>query len=76
MFAYYCFEAVLDFQYLGPSASKGLYVKEKNDENLRPRTEHIFAWIKILKSGIRSQSTKFRLYKTLIGPVVTYGGKI
>ena len=75
MFADYCFEAVSNFQYFGSTVSEGLYGKEEIRERIAATNRAYFALSKILRTRVVTQSTKFRLYKTLIRPVVPYGGE-
>ena len=49
--------------------------KEEIRTRIATRNRAHFALHKILKSRIVSQSMKFRLYKTLIRPVMAYGGE-
>lgn len=74
-FGGYCFRPVSIFQYLDSTVSKELDIKEKIRKQIAAGIMAHYALNKILQSRLVGQSTKFRLYKNLIRPVVPYGAE-
>ena len=69
------FEVVQSFKYLGSI----LNVSNEIDEEIKMRTTQgnkcFYALRHVFKSSLLSRSTKFRLYKTIVRPIVMYGSE-
>jgi hypothetical protein len=71
----YKFERVNKFKYLGSLVTEN---SEKSTEikiRIAAGNRCYFSLIKLLKSRAVARNTKFRMYRTIIRPVVTYGSK-
>ena len=73
----YCFEGSAQFpsSYLGSSVNEELDEKEAIRKRIAVGNRTYFPLYKIVNRRLVNQSKKFRLYKALIRPVVTFGGK-
>lgn len=69
------FENVQNFTYLGADLNSANKASDEIDRRLMIGNRAYFANLKMLKSRLLSRSTKLRIYKTLIRPVVTYGAE-
>ncbi|XP_066904340.1 uncharacterized protein [Halyomorpha halys] len=72
----YNFEVVRSFTYLGSIINEN---QDEEEEEVKSRiaaaNRAYLSIVRLIKSRLVSRTTKFTLYKTLIRPVVTYGGK-
>jgi hypothetical protein len=66
------FEGVNDLIYLGSNTNNENKVDEEITRIMAQHCAH-FSLKKLLKSHLLSKGTKMKLYKIIIGPVVTYG---
>ena len=66
------FEKVESFIYLGTEINSKNVVSQEIQKRLMIGNRAYFANIKLLKSKLLSRSSKLKIYKTLIRPVVTY----
>jgi len=71
----YSFEGVKDFVYLGSSLNNSNNISEEIKRRIMAGNRVYLANIKLLKSKLLSKTTKMKLYKTLIKPVVCYGAE-
>ncbi|XP_066906239.1 uncharacterized protein [Halyomorpha halys] len=71
----YNFEVVRSFTYLGSIINENQDEKEEVKSRIAAGNRAYFSIVRLIKSRLVSRTTKFTLYKTLIRPVVTYGGE-
>ena len=71
----FTFQGVNSFKYLGTIVNNTNTIKEEISKRLLVGNRAYFANIKLFTSRLLSRATKFRLYKTLIRPVVCYGAE-
>lgn len=74
-FGQYNFENVKYFSYLGTNLNCKNSMTEEINKRIMAGNRAYFANIKLLKSTLLSKEMKFKIYKTLIRPVVTYGAE-
>ncbi|XP_066908582.1 uncharacterized protein [Halyomorpha halys] len=67
----YNFEVVRSFTYLNENQDEEQEVKSR----ISAANRAYFSIVRLIKSRLVSRTTNFTLYKTLIRPVVTYGGE-
>jgi hypothetical protein len=71
----YNFQRTTEFKYLGSlvndSSENGVEIKAR----LAAGNRCYFAFLKLLKSSLVSRSTKKRIYRSIIRPVVMYGAE-
>jgi predicted membrane-bound dolichyl-phosphate-mannose-protein mannosyltransferase len=72
----YTFEHVHTFTYLGTKINKENYIKEEVWNRNAAENRCYFSLQKHFKSNIISRTTKILLYKTLVRPIVLYGGEV
>ncbi|XP_055375392.1 uncharacterized protein LOC129608093 [Condylostylus longicornis] len=72
----YTFESVTQFKYLGVVFSNSEDSSIAIKERISAANKSYFAHAKLLKSKLLTRSTKFKLYKTLIRPILTYGCEV
>lgn len=66
------FECVTSFKYLGAQFNEALEEEEEIQARIVSANKAFFSIAHVMKSRLVSRTTKLRLYKTLIRPVVTY----
>ena len=69
------FESVTEFKYLGTLLNKENKVSDEIQKRIVAGGRAYYAAIKIFRSRLLSRTTKLKLYKTLIRPIVTYGSE-
>uniref|UniRef100_A0A8D8YS40 Craniofacial development protein 2 n=1 Tax=Cacopsylla melanoneura TaxID=428564 RepID=A0A8D8YS40_9HEMI len=69
------FEGVAQFKYLGDTLDHQVRIDIAIKERITSGNKAYFANLNLLKSKIINRKTKIKIYKTLIRPVVTYGGE-
>ncbi|XP_066903471.1 uncharacterized protein [Halyomorpha halys] len=74
MLPLYNFEVVGSFSYLGSIINENQDEEEEVRSRIYAGNRAYFSIIRLIKSKLVSRTTKFTLYKTLIRPIVTYGG--
>jgi hypothetical protein len=68
----YTFENDRNFTYLGVRLNNSGTVSEEISKRIMTANRAYYANSQLLKSTLLSRSTKLKLYRTLIGPVITY----
>ncbi|XP_066903488.1 uncharacterized protein [Halyomorpha halys] len=71
----YNFQVVRSFTYLGSIINENQDEEEEVKSRIAAGNRAYFSIVKLIKSRLVIRTTKFTLYKTLISPVVTYGGE-
>ncbi|XP_066909145.1 uncharacterized protein [Halyomorpha halys] len=71
----YNFEEVRSFTYLGSISNENQDEEEEVKRRIAAGNRAYFSIVRLIKCRLVSRTTKFTLYKTLIRPVVTYGGE-
>lgn len=71
----YIFEKVNNFTYLGALVNRHNNIQEEINKRILNSNKCYFAMLKFFKSKYLTRTTKVRLYKTLIKPVLTYGSE-
>lgn len=71
----YIFEKVNNFTYLGAIVNRHNNIQEEINKRILNSNKCYFAMIHLFKSKYLTRTTKVRLYKTLIKPVLTYGSE-
>lgn len=69
------FEKVNNFTYLGVIVNRHNNIQEEINKRILNSNKCYFAMIHLFKSKYLTRTTKVRLYKTLIKPVLTYGSE-
>ena len=69
------FENVDNFKYLGTNINSSNKISYEIQQRIMAANRTYFANIKLLKTQLLSKATKFKIYKTLIRPVATYGSE-
>lgn len=69
----YRFEVVAQFTYLGMVFSSTTDTTVAVQERIKAVSRCYYAYQKLLKSKLLTRPVKFKIYKTLIKPVLTYG---
>jgi len=69
------YEGVTEFIYLGTLISNDNSIQKEIQRSILAGNRTYFAAISLFRSRLLSRATKFRLYKTLIRPVVIYGAE-
>ena len=72
----YIFESVENFTYLGVKFNNIRDTEEAVQDRLQAANRAFYMYAKVFRSRLISRNTKFRLYKTLIRPVLTYGCEV
>lgn len=67
------FEAVEEFKYLRTLVNKDNVISEEIKMRINQGNKAYFALLSIMRSRSVSKSTKIKIYKTLIRPVILYG---
>lgn len=71
----YNFEAVSDFIYLGSNMSNSTDETIEVKRRMNNASKVLYSVMPILKSGSLHRNNKIRIYKSVIRPVLTYGGE-
>lgn len=71
----YKFESVASFTYLGADVNNENKILNEVNKRIMAGNRAYFANIKLFRSPLLSRTTKKRLYKTLVRPVVTYASE-
>ena len=71
----YTFEKVKSFLYLGATLNHNGTVTEEISKRIITANKAYYANIKLLKSSVLSRTTKLKIYRTLIRPVITYAAE-
>lgn len=71
----YTFEKVKSFIYLGATLNHNGTVTEEISKRIITANKAYYANIKLLKSSLLSRTTKLKIYRTLIRPVITYAAE-
>jgi hypothetical protein len=71
----YTFENVRNFTYLGVLLNNRGTVSEEINTRIMTGNKAYYANSLLLKSALLSRSTKMKLYRTLIRPIVTYAAE-
>ena len=69
------FEAVEDFTYLGSSVNTDNNISLEIKRRIMLANRTLFGLSRLLRSRFVRRNTKFKIYKTLIMPVLTYGSE-
>jgi hypothetical protein len=69
------YEGIAEFIYLGTLISNDNRVQKEIQRSILAGSRTYFAVISLFRNRLLSRATKFRLYKTLIRPAVTYGAE-
>lgn len=69
------FEGVSKFKYLGNILNNEAKTNTAINDRLQSGNKAYFSNVKIIKNKLISRKTKLQIYKTLIRPVVTFGGE-
>jgi len=70
---YSSFERLEDFKYLGTPLLNQNYIQEKIKSRLKSGNTCYHSMQNILSSSLLSKNLKFKIYRTIILPVVLYG---
>ena len=66
-------ESVTSFSYLGTTVDNSSSCSREIQNRIKSGNKCYFALLPMMKSRLLSRTTKIRIYKTLIRPVITYG---
>jgi len=72
-FGYSCFERVEKFKYLVTTLTYQNSVQEEIKSKLKPGNSCYYLVLNLLSSSLLSKNLKFKVYRTIILPVVLYG---
>jgi hypothetical protein len=65
------FETVQSFKYLGSAVNQNNTIEEEIKEMITAGNKAFYAKQKMFQSKLLSRKSKFKLYRTLIRPIVT-----